>query len=99
MNDGIPRTPQVTCEVQIPADVPDVGEYANAFRILQDTGDEMLLDFVIYSAATESAVMVSRIRITKNLIPAILARVQAVAGTPVSHDIGYGLPIDKDKIN
>ena len=99
MSDIPLRTPQVTCEVTIPVDVPGVGKYANAFRILQDTGDEMLLDFVVYSAATDSAVLVSRIRITKNLIPAILARVQAVAGASMPNDAGYGLPIDKDKIN
>jgi hypothetical protein len=92
---------QIECEVALAPGVPVVGVYANGFRILKDTGDEYFFDFVVYSAATKSAVLVSRTRVTRNLIPAIRARVVATfdeiqAAPP---ELSFVLPVDKDKIN
>ena len=61
--------------------VPDevrVGIFANAFRIVADTGDEVLLDFVVYSSSENKGVVVARIRAHKSFLNAIKERVESV---------------------
>lgn len=54
------------------------GVRANAFRVIQESDDEFLLDFVVYSIAERSAEVVGRVRVHKSLLPAIRGRLGKV---------------------
>ena len=64
---------RVDCPVTIPPG-KEVGEFANAFRVLPDSGTEWLLDFLVFSESERLAQVVSRIRIQGTLLPAIRDR-------------------------
>lgn len=49
------------------------GTFANAFRMLPDSGDEFLLDFCVYTQQEGEATVVSRLRIHKTLLHHIRA--------------------------
>ena len=61
----------VDCPIDPPTD--EFGEFANSFRYIVD-GNEVLLDFCIYSARDNKARVVSRVRIPQELFPVILKR-------------------------
>lgn len=61
----------VVCAVDPPSN--EFGEFANAFRYILD-GNEVLLDFCIYSARDQRARVVSRVRIPQELFPVISQR-------------------------
>ena len=63
---------QVHCEIVIPKHRRH-GTYANAFRVLPD-GGEFLLDFLIYTQQENSAVVVSRVRLSPNVLAAVKDR-------------------------
>ncbi len=66
-----------TKNVMCPVDVPDsYGEYANAFRIMQD-GNDVVLDFCVYSEQDNKARLVSRVRVRPDFLEVVLARLQA----------------------
>lgn len=47
------------------------GEFANAFRIVEEVGVDCFLDFMVYSAAEREATVVSRVRVRREFLPAI----------------------------
>jgi len=50
------------------------GVFANAFRIVEEVGEDCFLDFMVYSAQEEEAVVVSRVRVRRDFLPAICER-------------------------
>ena len=64
---------RVECEIIVPDGV-QIGEYANAFRVLPEVNADCILDFLNYSAHAEQARVVSRVRIRKDFIEAVRAR-------------------------
>lgn len=64
---------QTTPDVKVPPDIK-VGVFANAFRLLQDSGNEWFLDFLVHSATEGTATVVSRIRVQEAFLPSIRDR-------------------------
>lgn len=64
------------CEVKVPQS-QRFGSFANAFRVLQDAGQEYLLDFLVYSETEKSAKVVARLRVYAPMLPAIRDRLAA----------------------
>jgi len=50
------------------------GHYANSFRIVQDSESEVFLDFCVYSASTDTAQVVSRLRVHMNFLQVLQDR-------------------------
>lgn len=69
-------TQQISCEVLVPR-AKQLGVFSNAFRILQDAGSEYLLDFLVYSEAEQTAMVVARLRVYGPMLPAIRERLGA----------------------
>jgi hypothetical protein len=67
-------TEQKKVEVVVP-DKFRLGTFANAFRIVPDTGDEVYLDFCVYSEQEKQADIVARIRVHKSFLPSIRDRI------------------------
>lgn len=63
-------TQRINCEVKVPPH-RQMGEYANAFRIISDTGAEFLLDFLVYSQAENRATVVARVRMHQGTLEII----------------------------
>ncbi len=63
----------VQCTVTIPQEI-QLGVFANAFRVLQDTGQDFFLDFLVFSGIEKKAVLVSRIRVNMAFLPAVRER-------------------------
>lgn len=61
-------TSNIMCNVDPPED--EFGEFANAFRYALD-GNEVLLDFCVYSERDQRARVVSRVRVSQALFSAI----------------------------
>ena len=70
---GLPR---VECVVVFASEGLQLGEYANAFRVVADSSAEVLLDFCVYSAATNVAKVVSRVRVQRAFLGFIDARLR-----------------------
>ena len=64
-----------SCKVLTPSAKLRAGTYANAFRIIPDVGEELLLDFCVYTQTEQEASVVQRIRVTKKLLEVIKHRV------------------------
>ena len=64
----------VSCPVDMGSQVSRVGAFANAFRVVQDSGDECFLDFCVYSAKEDRAELVSRVRVNRSFLPILYAR-------------------------
>jgi|GEM_PF-4721251 len=47
------------------------GQFANAFRVVEEVGPDCLLDFMIYSAAEDAARVVARIRVRRDFLEPI----------------------------
>lgn len=62
------------CDVEVPHDLNPFGLFANAFRVMPEAGDEYLLDFCVYSAQENRAVVVARIRVSDSFLSLILVR-------------------------
>lgn len=67
------------CKVNI-TDQHRMGTFANAFRILPDTGDEVLIDFLVFSKQENQAEVVARIRVHKNFLLTIRNRIGVALG-------------------
>ena len=65
-------TKNVSCPVDTQG---DFGSYANAFRVMQD-GNDILLDFCVYSEQDNKAKVVSRVRVPPTFLAVILSRLQ-----------------------
>jgi len=50
------------------------GEFANAFRVVEEAGDDCFLDFLVYSEQEQEATVVSRVRIRREFLGAICDR-------------------------
>lgn len=83
-------TKNVTCPVDTQG---DYGSYANAFRIMQD-GNDVVLDFCIYSEQDNAAKVVSRVRVPPTFLTVILKRLQAAMQVPELETTGrlYVMP-------
>jgi hypothetical protein len=68
--------PRVECDVVFASDDLRVGECANAFRVMADSVNEVLLDFCVYSEMANVAKVVSRVRIPKDFLSLVDARIQ-----------------------
>ena len=85
-------TQPVDCEfIELPED-KRIGSFANAFRVVSDVGSEFLLDFLIFSQAEKTAVVVARIRVHSNMLPAIRDRLGAVL-TELESQSQVGTPV------
>lgn len=78
--------------IQCPVEVSDgdsFGEYANAIRIIPDSGDDVLLDFCVYSAQDNKARVVSRVRLAASMLQVIRDRItqDLVDATPQSEGV------------
>lgn len=93
---------RVDCPVDFPPGFNKMGEFANAFRIMHDSGREFFLDFLRYSGSEGKAVIVSRVRVFEDFLPAIRSRL----GTMMTEieaanaaQAASALSIDPDKVN
>lgn len=66
---------RVQCDVVIPEGV-QIGEYANAFRVLPEVNSDCILDFLHYSANAGQARVVSRVRVRRDFIEAVQSRLR-----------------------
>jgi hypothetical protein len=77
MKSGMPRYKNVECLVDEPSEV--FGQFSNAIRLTAD-GAEVLLDFCLYSTASNRARVVSRVRVHRDFLPTIQSKIgEAVA--------------------
>lgn len=67
---------RIDCPVNVSSE-KEMGEFANAFRILKDVGSEWFLDFLIYSERENTATVVARIRVQEGMLKAIRDRLVA----------------------
>ena len=82
-------TKNVTCPVDLQGDY--VGEYTNAFRIMQD-GTDVVMDFCVYSEHDHAAKVVSRLRMSPTFLSSILERVKNAVGRPLGDSLLYVMP-------
>jgi hypothetical protein len=68
----------VQCEVTLPEGDVRFGTFANAFRVVSDSGGECFLDFCVYSAQEERALVVARVRVHTSFLPSVRERLSAV---------------------
>ena len=47
------------------------GQFANAFRVVEEVGPDCFLDFMIFSADAQEATVVSRVRVRREFLPSI----------------------------
>ncbi len=67
--------------VEVPVDLPrglETGVFANAFRVMPDTGETFFLDFLAYSAGDNRARVVSRVRVHSSFLQAVRDRLSSV---------------------
>ncbi len=64
----------VDCPVDLQPGVNIFGIFANAFRVVPETGEECFLDFCVFSAQENKAQVVSRLRIQRSFIPVLRER-------------------------
>jgi len=67
----------VDCPVTVPPD-KQLGDYANAFRMVQDSDMEWFLDFLVCEG--HQATVVSRVRVRGEFLPFIRERLGATLG-------------------
>jgi len=63
------KAPHIT-KVNVADDVK-FGQFANAFRVVEEVGPDCFLDFMVYSAAEKEATVVSRVRVRQEFLPII----------------------------
>jgi hypothetical protein len=68
--------PRLECAVLFQTDSVKIGEYANAFRVMEHTAEEVFLDFCVFSAPESVAKVVSRVRIHRSFLPLMHERLQ-----------------------
>jgi hypothetical protein len=74
---------KVDCEITF-LEGGQFGHFANAFRVVDDSGPDCFLDFLLYNYNENRAVIVSRIKISKDFIPSIRLRLEE-AFSEISH--------------
>lgn len=73
------RAQKFHCETEIPEDLR-LGSFANAFRVLEEDGVDVLLDFLLFSATEKRARLVSRVRIRRAFMPVLRDRLEEATG-------------------
>ena len=68
------------------------GAFANSFRIVQDTGEEVFLDFCVFSDHEKQAVVVARVRVHKTMLNTIRERLNEIVQPQVSQEQPPPLP-------
>ena len=81
----------LTVECPVVSNKDPFGEYANAFRILED-GSDMLLDFCVYSSQQGNAKLVSRVRVKPGLAVAIKERINQSLAQEIPATTIYVMP-------
>lgn len=66
-------------EVLIPENV-SFGEYANAFRVVEESSDECFLDFMVFLEKERKAMVISRVRLRKDMLPHVEVAIQQALG-------------------
>ena len=61
----------IDCPITFHQGTNKFGIFANAFRVVPDSGQECFLDFCIYSAQENRAEVIARIRIHQSFLPII----------------------------
>lgn len=61
------------CKVTVPSGL-EIGEYANAFRVVHDGGADWFLDFLVVNRAEQVARLVARIRVQQMFLDPIRDR-------------------------
>lgn len=58
--------------------LPDIrfGQFANAFRVVEEVGQHCFLDFLVYSATENEATVIARVRVQRDFLPAICEKMQ-----------------------
>jgi hypothetical protein len=64
---------QINPDVDVPSE-HQIGSFANAVRIIHDSGTEWFLDFLVFSSTENKAVVVSRVRVQEVFLGAIRDR-------------------------
>lgn len=85
---------RVDCVVHGPSGEETFGAFANAFRVLVESQDEVLLDFCLYSSTERAAKVVSRVRIHQNFLPLVHDRIREAVtemGLSGEHTSGGGV--------
>lgn len=67
---------RVECPVMISLELT-VGVFANAFRIVHDSGCDWFLDFLTFSASENTAQVVSRVRVTEPFMDSVRMRLES----------------------
>lgn len=66
---------RVECEIIVPEGT-QIGEYANAFRVLPEVNGDCILDFLNYSTNAGQARVVSRVRVRRDFIESVQERLR-----------------------
>ena len=66
-------TKQASPDVWVPPQL-QMGEFANAFRLLHDSGNEWFLDFLVHSPTEGKATVVARVRVQEAFLSSIRDR-------------------------
>ena len=69
----------ITCPVEAEE---GFGEYANAFRILSAGGNDLFLDFCVYSEQSNKAKVVARVRCTPDFVEVVRNRIVEASPEP-----------------
>lgn len=82
-----------SCAVEVREGL-ELGEYANAFRVLED-GSDCLLDFLVRSETEGKAVVVARLRVRRGFLPALRDRLtESLQQVPVDQSVVF--PVGED---
>jgi len=66
---GVPIPYASKLDIEVP-DALKTGSFANAFRVVEETGPDCFLDFLSYSAQEHRAEVVARVRVRRELLSA-----------------------------
>lgn len=58
--------------------LPDIkfGQFANAFRVVEEVGTDCFLDFMVFSVQANEAIVVARVRVCRDFLPQIRETMQ-----------------------
>lgn len=84
----------IDCPVDLPEGKSKFGTFANSFRVIPESGQECFLDFCLYSAQENRAMVVSRVRVHRSFIPIILNRLQAEMVNLTAKTVADGFKVE-----
>jgi len=72
------------------------GQFANAFRIVEEVGPDCFLDFMVYSADVQEATVVSRVRVRREFLDNIRRTLSAAMEEfPSEEGSGRGIAVPR----